>query len=72
MIFLLDVSNGFSFLINGKSIMILSILVKIYMCLEAFRIHTGFDADPDPTFYLNADPDPYPGQTLPSQSWILT
>jgi hypothetical protein len=36
-----------------------------------FRI--GFNADPDPAFYLNADPDPRsktyadPGQTLKSQ-----
>jgi hypothetical protein len=28
-------------------------------------IYIGFSADPDPTFYLNADPDP--GQTLPTQ-----
>jgi hypothetical protein len=42
-----------------------------------FRIRIGFNADPDPVFYLNADPDPGnqtnadpdpdPGQTLPSQ-----
>jgi hypothetical protein len=32
-----------------------------------FRIRIGFNADPDPAFYLNADPDPDPGQTLPSQ-----
>jgi len=38
-------------------------------------IFIGFNADPDPAFYLNADPDPGsqtnadpdPGQTLPSQ-----
>ncbi len=29
------------------------------------RIHIGFNADPDPTFYLIADTDP--GLTLPSQ-----
>jgi hypothetical protein len=28
---------------------------------------TDFIADPDPAFYLNADPDPDPGQTLRSQ-----
>ena len=28
-------------------------------------VRIGFNADPDPAFYLNADPDP--GQTLPSQ-----
>ncbi len=48
-----------------------------------FRIRIGFNADPDPAFYLNADPDPDPdpgsqinadpdpdpdpGETLPSQ-----
>ncbi len=26
-----------------------------------FRIRIGFNADPDPAFYLNADPDPDPG-----------
>ncbi len=29
--------------------------------LTVFRIRTGFNADPDPGFYLNADPDPDPG-----------
>jgi hypothetical protein len=39
-------------------------------------IHIGFNADPDPAFYLNADPNPdsqtnanpdlSPSQTLPS------
>ncbi len=48
-----------------------------------FRIRIGFNADPDPAFYLDADPDPGSqinadpdldfGQPLPSQkSWILT
>ena len=38
-----------------------------------FRIRIGFNADPDPAFYLNADPDPGsqtnadPGHTLPLQ-----
>ncbi len=32
-----------------------------------FRISIGFCADADPAFYLNADSDPDPGQTLPSQ-----
>jgi len=30
-------------------------------------IRVGFNADPDPAFYLNADPDPDPGQTFKSQ-----
>jgi hypothetical protein len=30
-----------------------------------YRIRIGFNADLDPAFYLNADPDP--GQTLPPQ-----
>jgi hypothetical protein len=45
-----------------------------------FRIRIGFNADPDPAFYLIADPDPdqgsgskinpdpVSGQTLPSQN----
>jgi hypothetical protein len=46
------------------------------------RIRIGFNADPDPAFYLNADPDtdsgsinnpdPDPGQPLPSQKLVLT
>ncbi len=42
-----------------------------------FLARIGFNADPDPAFYLNADPDPDPGsqinadadpgQTMPSQ-----
>jgi hypothetical protein len=24
------------------------------------RIRIGFNADPDPAFFVNADPDPYP------------
>jgi hypothetical protein len=42
-----------------------------------FLVRIGFNADPDPAFYLNADPDPDPvsqinadadpGQTMPSQ-----
>ncbi len=43
--------------------------------IPVFQICIGFHADPDPAFYLNADPDPEtgsktnedPGQTLPSQ-----
>ncbi len=27
-------------------------------------IRIGFHADPEPAFFLNADPDPDPGQTL--------
>ena len=34
-------------------------------CLSLHRI--GFNADPDPAFFLKADPDTDPGQTLPSQ-----
>jgi hypothetical protein len=30
-----------------------------------FPIRIGFSADPDPSFYLNVDPDP--GRTLSSQ-----
>jgi hypothetical protein len=29
--------------------------------LSNFSDPLGFNADPDPAFYLNADPDPYPG-----------
>ncbi len=34
--------------------------------LTDLRIHIGFNADPDPAFYLNADPDPHLGE--PNQS----
>jgi len=34
-----------------------------------FRFRIGVNADPDPAFYLNADP--FPGQTLPSQKLDL-
>ncbi len=44
-------------------------------------IRTGFSTDPDPAFYLNADPDtgsqsnvdpiPDPGQTLKSQKFTF-
>ncbi len=45
------------------------------LLLAVFWILIGFDADPNPAFYLNADPDPDPesqtdadpGQTLKSQ-----
>jgi hypothetical protein len=47
---------------------------KLSLNIYVFRICIGFSADPDPAFYLNADgnqtngdPDPDPGQTLPSQ-----
>jgi hypothetical protein len=30
-------------------------------------IRIGFNADPDPAFYLNADRDPDPDQTFESQ-----
>ncbi len=39
-------------------------------------IHVGFSADPNPPFYLNADPDPEiqtatnPGHALPSSKCI--
>ncbi len=29
--------------------------------MTVFLIRIGFNADPDPAFYLNADPDPDPG-----------
>ncbi len=49
----------------------------LFLC-PVFRIRIGFNVDPGPAFYLNADsdpgsqttnadPDPDPGQTLPSQ-----
>jgi hypothetical protein len=48
----------------------------MYQFLSVLWIRTGFNADPDPPFYLDADPDsdpgsrtnaypdPVPGQTL--------
>jgi hypothetical protein len=32
--------------------------IYIYRRIRVFRIRIGFNADPDPAFYLNADPDP--------------
>jgi hypothetical protein len=48
---------------------------------SVFRIRIGFNADPDPAFYLNADPaldpgsqtihvDLDPGQTLPTSQKV--
>ncbi len=35
--------------------------VRFWTILQAvFRIRIGFNADPDPAFYLNAEPDPDP------------
>jgi hypothetical protein len=35
--------------------------------ISVLWISTGFNADPDPAFYLNADPDSHPDQTLKLQ-----
>jgi hypothetical protein len=35
------------------------LLVNVQLIpLAVLWIHTGFNADPNPAFYLNADPDP--------------
>jgi hypothetical protein len=54
--------------INQSHFEIKFFLKGFYQCCG--RIHTGFNADPDPdpAFYLNVDPYPDPGQTLKSQA----
>ncbi len=37
---------------------ILVLLVELSPFFAVLRIRIGFNADPDPAFYLNADPDP--------------
>jgi hypothetical protein len=73
-------SHLFLFLFANLSLSQLSTFNEDVSSSAVFRIRTGFNADPDPTFtsmrirtkgakpvWIHADPDPDPGQTLPSR-----
>jgi hypothetical protein len=36
-----------------------------------FRIHDGFNANPDPALYLTSDPDPVPGLAIKLKAELL-